>query len=787
MGIASATIRATNRAKKTIRTHCVRALLLSTCVGAVSALAWGNAAVAQNYQVSSVVVNGNQRVEDATVLSYLQLDAGGSVSAAQLNAAVQRLQRSGLFESVNVRPVDGRIVVDVKEYPTINRVNIEGNKRLKDAELESLIKSQSRKVYNPAVAENDAAALTEAYRQAGRVAATVRPRIIPRSSNRVDLVFEVGEGDVVELERVSFVGNRAYSDRRLRRVIGSKQAGFLRALIKDDTFIADRIAFDRQLLNDFYQSRGYVDFKVLSATPELARQRDGYFVTFTVREGQQFRVGNVTTTSNLPGINPAEFQAVSRLKPGSVYSPAKIENTIMRMERLALKKGLSFIRVEPRIKRNDADVSLDVEFAVIRGPRVFVERIDIEGNATTLDRVIRRQFRTVEGDPFNPREIRDAAERIRALGYFKTADVNTRKGSAGDRVIVDVDVDETTTGSLGFGVSYGSEGASLNLNYSERNFMGRGQTLAFSFDTGSDNKDTSLVFVEPGFLGRDLALGLNLYYRTTDSKYAQYDTEILGFSPSLEFPVSENGRLRVDYTIEKSTIENAADTLSPIIKRDEGEQMKSAVGYTYSYDTRLTGLNPVSGVLFRFGQQFGGVGGGMRYVETTGLVAAETKVMREEVNLRAEFEFGAHSRLSGNSRITERFFLNSSKLRGFEGAGVGPRDLDSANADALGGNYFAVARLESDFPLGLPEEYGIRGGVFFDVGSVWGLDDVAGTSGTAQPGGIVDDGIHLRSTLGFSILWDTQIGPLRFNFSKALVKQPYDRERSFDLTVSTRF
>ncbi|WP_299195200.1 outer membrane protein assembly factor BamA [uncultured Litoreibacter sp.] len=746
-------------------------------------------AAAQSFSISTIEINGNQRIEDATVLSFLNIPRGQPVSAAQLNDAFQRLQRSGLFESVDIVPAGNRLIVTVKEFPTINRVNIEGNKRLKDEDLLPLLQSQSRRVYNPSTAEADAQTLSEGYRQAGRIAATVTPRIIPRSNNRVDLVFEVAEGRVVEVERISFVGNRNYSDRRLRRVVESKQAGLFRTVIASDTFIADRIAFDRQLLRDFYLSRGYVDFQVLSASPELTRERDAFFVTFKVQEGQQFKFGEITTTSDLAEIDVDEFQSVSKIKSGKTYSPARIENTITRMERLAIQKGFDFIRVEPRVTRNDADLTLDIEFIVTRGPRVFVERIDIEGNATTLDRVVRRQFRTVEGDPFNPREIRDAAERIRALNYFSTADVNTREGSGPDQVVVDVDVEETTTGSLGFGVSFGSEaGVGFNVSFSERNFLGRGQRLGFSFDTGSDTQDTSLSFVEPAFLGRDLALGLNVYYRTTDSEFANYDTLNVGFEPSLEFPVSENGRLRLNYRLSRDSIKNVDRTqtagvfdTSTILQLEEGSRYTSALGYQYSYDTRRTGLNPNAGVLLRFGQQFGGIGGGQQFINTSGLVSAETKVAREEVTLRAEFEFGAQTMLTGNSRITERFFIGGRRLRGFDTDGLGPRDLVSGNRDALGGNYFAVARLEAEFPVGLPEEYGISGGAFFDVGSVWGLDNVNSQTG------VVDDSLNLRATIGVSVFWDTQIGPLRFNFSRALKKETYDRERSFDLTVSTRF
>ncbi|MEM9434060.1 MAG: outer membrane protein assembly factor BamA [Pseudomonadota bacterium] len=745
-------------------------------------------AQAQSFQFSQVSIEGNQRIEDATVLSFLGFERGASVSEAQLNDAFQRLQRSGLFASVDLVPAGNTLVVTVVEFPTINRVNIEGNERIDDEALTPLIQSRSRRVYNPSTAEADAAAITNAYTQAGRITATVTPRIIERSNNRVDLVFEVAEGGVVEVERISFVGNRAYSDRRLRRVLESKQAGFFRAFVRSDTFVADRINFDRQLLRDFYLSRGYVDFQVLSATPELTRQRDAFFITFDVQEGQQFRFGEITTTTDLNEIDPDEFMAVSKIKTGNVYSPARVENTITRMERLAAQKGLNFIRVEPRIIRNDAEVILGVEFAITRGPRVFVERIDIEGNATTLDRVVRRQFRTVEGDPFNPREIRDAAERIRALNYFSTADVNSRQGSAPDQVVIDVDVEETTTGSLGFGVSYGAEdGGAFNINFSERNFLGRGQILQFSFDTGTDTQNTSLTFVEPAFLGRDLRAGILLLYQTTDSEFADYDTRRIRFQPSVGFPISENGRIDLNFRLAEEKISNVATDVSPIIQRDDGTYRSASIGYDYSYDSRRTGLNPNAGVLLRFGQQIGAFGAGREFVRTTGLVSAQTQVAQEEVTLRAEFEFGAQTALTGNSVVTERFFNTSSIIRGFESGGIGPRDLESVGDDPLGGNYFAAARFEAEFPVGLPEEYGITGGLFLDVGSVWGLDDVRGTVGPSQPTGLVDDGFSLRSAIGISIFWDTQIGPLRLNFSRALVSESFDRERTFDLTVSTQF
>ena len=743
-------------------------------------------ASAQTYAFTSVQVEGNQRVDAATILSYAGIARGESLSAAELNDAYQRIVNSGLFETVELIPQGGRLLIRVAEYPTINVINFEGNARLSDEDLSKIVKSQSRRVYSPALAEDDAAAIVQAYEQQGRLAATVVPKIIRRSDNRVDLAFEIVEGQVIEVQRISFVGNRNYSEFRLRRALRTKQAGLLRRFIRSDTFIADRIAFDKQVLSDFYQARGYVDFQVLSVTSELTRNRDAFLITFNIREGQQFRFGEVTASSDVPQIDPATYQDAIRISSGTVYSPSHVENAIARLERLAVDQGLDFIRVEPRIRRNDRDLTLDVDFVLTKGPRVFVERIDIEGNATTLDRVIRRQFRTAEGDPFNPRAIRAAAERIRALGFFKTAEVTSREGTAPDKVIVDVNVEEKPTGSLSFGVNYSvANGAGATVSFTERNFLGRGQYLSFSFSTGIDNNVTSISFAEPAFLGRDVRFGFDASYaESTSENDTLFDTRAIRVSPSLEFPLGERTRLALRYTLAQEEMFNYTGR-SPIIDAEvaQGAQIDSKIGYSLSYDSRDTGLNPNAGILLRFNQDFAGLGGDREYIETSALIAAETTAFNEDVTLRAEFEGGLLSMSGSDSRMTDRYFLNG-KMRGFDNNGLGPRDGSppTKTDEALGGNAYAVMRLEAEFPIGLPEEYGITGGVFADAGSVWSLDNTTG--GTT---GGVDDSFHLRSAVGVSIFWETPIGPLRFNFSQAIDKQSYDVTRSFDLTIATRF
>ncbi len=740
---------------------------------------------AQTFRFNTFEVQGNTRIETASILTQLGVTPGAPISAGQLNDGFQRLQASGLFETVEIVPQGSKLLVIVNEYPTINRISLEGNARLDDEALLTVVGSQVRRVYSPRQAERDAAAIADAYASAGRLSATVQPKIIRRSDNRVDLVFEIAEGRVSEVERLSFVGNRVFSDRRLRRVLETKQAGLFRALVGSDTFVADRIALDTQLLRDFYLSRGYADVQVLSATPELSPNRDAYFLTFRIQEGQQFRFGEVTAVSALPEIDTAEYQSEIRVRPGDIFNPQSLERQIQRLELLATQQGLTFIRVTPQITRNDRTQTLDVDFVIEKGERVFVERIDIEGNATTLDRVIRREFDTVEGDPFNPRAIRAAAERIRALGYFSQAEVTAREGTAEDQVIVDVDVEEQPTGALGFGVNYSVErGVGFSLSFSESNFLGRGQIFNFAVDTGTDNGSTNLTFVEPYFLNRDLALSFSVFYNENSSDTLTFNTESIGFRTGLEFPAGDFRRLSLFYGLTQDRLEARSDTpLSPILLEDEGKSLTSFVGYTYSYNTIGTGLDPTRGIRLRFGQQFAGLGGDEEFVKTTFLAAAQRTIRNDEVTLNATFEGGILNSLGDdNSRQSNRFFNSPSIIRGFESGGIGPRDLNFSDA-ALGGNYFVAARFEAQFPLGfVPEEYGITAATFLDMGSVWGLDDTSSTGPIA-----VDDDFFLNSAVGVGFLWDTAIGPLRFNFTRAINKRSFDQEQNFDLTIQTRF
>ena len=749
----------------------------------------GSASWAQEFNFSSIEVDGNRRIETSTIISYANLPLRKNVSASEISAAYQEVANSGLFEDIEFIPQGRRLIIKVQEYPTISQVAFEGNDRLKDEVLAQIVSAKSRRVFNSMKVEEDRERIAQAYADMGRLASRVTPKIIRLPDNRVNLVFEIFEGGVVEIERIGFVGNKTYSDRKLRNVLNTKQAGLLRLLVQRDTFIEDRIEFDKQILTDFYQSRGFVDFVINGVNAEFSEERDGYFITFNIQEGQQFNVGAVTLVSERSDVDEAVFSAALTLKPSVIYSPLAVEDDIARLERLAVMEGVDFLRVTPRLKRNDSTRTLDVAFVVDRGERIFIERINLSGNTSTLDNVIRRQFLAVEGDPFNPRALRAAVDRIRRLGFFDPVNVSTRAGNKPETVIIDLVVGEKPTGSLSLGAGYSSAlGLGGIIEYRERNFIGRGQGLNFKIQGGSDNTTYSVRFTEPAFLGNELQFSLNLAYEETNEKNSTYDTRSVNFQPGISYPV--NNFIRVGFRYSYTSDEVSGNAVSSIIG-DEFKQRRintSGVGYTFGYDTRRVGLNPIAGVLLQFGQDFTGLGGDTTSVKSNLKLQGEQKTFGEEVTLSATFEAGDLRYSKGQSRVSDRFALGSRVMRGFNPGGVGPRERSNDGSetinDALGGEQFAVARFEAEFPIGIPEEYGITGGVFYDVGSLWGLPVETSPNGANT---VYYNAAIPRQVAGATVFWATPIGPLRFNWTRAIQKEEFDEANNFEFTLSTRF
>jgi outer membrane protein insertion porin family len=745
---------------------------------------------------SRVDVAGNQRIEADTIRAYAGIEPGVPVSPEQVNLAVRNLFDTGLFEDVQVAPEAGRLVITVVENPTINQIAFEGNDELDDDALTEAIQLRPRLAYSVAAAEADAQRIIEAYRAAGRYAAAVNPVIIRQPENRVDLVFEISEGRPTSVQRVNFVGNQAFSDRRLRRVIQTNQANWASFIFGGTSYDADRLELDRELLRQFYLERGYIDFQVLSSTAQLVRERNGFFLSFTVSEGERYDFGQVSVSSAVPGLNAADFQALlAPVAGGGVYNVKLVDRVVQRMAYQAGQAGYAFVEIRPQVTKNPGNRTVDINFQLVEGQRVFVERIDISGNTRTLDRVIRRQFHIVEGDAFNSREIREAEDRIRGLGYFKEASVNVREGTTPDQALIDVRVEEQPTGSLSLGGAFSSsEGLSAQISLTERNFLGRGQTFTATISASSEFANYELGFYEPSLFDRDLLAGFSIFYRDRNYEEQSFNTSSIGIEPRVGFPLSENGRLTLRYRLSQDGIDDVQDDTSRIIQQEEGDLITSAVGFTYAYDRRNSVVDPTAGFILTVNQQFAGLGGDVTHSKTQGTARAYTSFFDEDLVLSAELEGGVIVSQDG-TRITDRFTTGGDSFRGFARNGVGPRDFcgDADEAvctvpqvglevdDALGGNYYSVLRLDASFPIGLPEEYGIYGGLFADAGSLWGLDETAGSMGE------VDDGFHLRAAAGISLFVDTPFAPLRFNYAVPLKREDYDVVERFRFSVQTRF
>ncbi|HEU0220725.1 MAG TPA: outer membrane protein assembly factor BamA [Paracoccaceae bacterium] len=778
----------------------VAGLLVATICGSSPAPVRAQVATPARVTISEIEVRGNRRIEAETIRLYAGINPGQTVTAEELNLAARKIFATGLFADVNVVPEGTRLVITVAENPTINRISFEGNDVLDDEALQSAIASRPRRAYTRGAAEQDAQLIIETYRRAGRYGAEVTPKIIEQPDNRVDLVFEIFEGEVTEVVAINFVGNTKISDRRLRRAIQTREANILSFLFTSDNYDPDRLELDKQLLRRYYLERGYADFVVTSATAELSVERDGFFVTFSVEEGEQYSYGPADVVSSAVGLDPEEFRPLIETEETEVYNVREVERTIDAMTFLAGQKGYAFIQVRPQVNKDDEARTISITYELVEGPKVYIERIDIRGNTSTLDRVIRRQFDVVEGDAFDARAIQRARSRIQELDFFAKSDVRVEQGTDEDRAVVVVEVEEKLTGSIAFGIGYSSaDGPIGSFIIREENFLGRGQDVALEFTLAGERQAVDLNFFEPAFLDRDLGAGFHVYYRQTDrTDESSYDERNVGFEPRIVFPTSEEGELELRYRVSLDDIDPIARErasrfrTSRFIIEEAGERYTSLFGYTYTHDLRDDPVEPRSGYLLSFAQDFAGVGGDARYVRTVANAKAYASAFDGDVVFSAELEGGALYGLDYEPTVTERFFLGGETFRGFVFGGFGPKDTSiippggtrRAN-DFLGGNYYMVGRFQASFPIGLPEEYRVYGGVFADVGTLWGLDRTSVTRGGNTF--TVDDAANLRAAVGFSIFWDSTFGPLQFNIAYPVLREDTDEAEYFRFSAGTRF
>jgi outer membrane protein insertion porin family len=749
--------------------------------------------------IADVRIEGIQRIEPETVRSYLLLQPGDAWDAERVDRSLKALFATGLFADVKLTREGNALVVRVVENPIINRIAFEGNSKLSDKELNAEVQARPRVVYTRTRVQNDVRRIIELYRRQGRFAATVEPKIIQLPENRVDVVFEINEGPSTGIRAINFVGNRRFSDSGLRGVIETKESRWYRFLSTSDTYDPDRVAYDRELLRKFYLSEGYADFRVVSAVAELTPDRDAFVLTFTVDEGERYRFDKIDVDIALKDLPREAVLPLLTVRPGEWYDAQAVERSISVLTDALGNRGYAFVEIRPEITRNREAHTVDIVFRVQEGPRVYVERIDITGNLRTLDKVIRREFRLVEGDPFNTTRMQRSKERIQNLGFFKKVEVTNAPGSAPDRTVINVDVEEQSTGELSLGVGFSSsDGPLADISVRERNFLGRGQDLRIGTVVSFRSQQADISFTEPYFLDTNIAAGIDVFAIKTSPTNgfftggtAAYQQTSYGGALRAGYQITENLRQTWKYTARTDNITNIASDASVFIQLQRGRHSTSEIGQVLLYDRRDNRLEPTDGYFASIGNDFAGVGFGVQYVRNKANVGYYYSIAPQWV-LSFTAEAGYIFGWGGDPVfLQDRFFVGGDNFRGFQSAGIGPRD--SISGDALGGNKYYLGTLALGVPLGLPKELGISGRVFSDFGTLYSNDQKKITLTTEQLnaiGGVppvIRDSAALRASAGVGVTWKSPVGPIRLDLAYPVKKESFDKTQIFHVSFGTRF
>jgi len=758
---------------------------------------------AQAATVSSIQVEGNRRIESSTIISYVTVVPGRNFGARDLNESLQSLFATGLFSDVSLERRGNVLAVQVVENPVVRQVVFEGNRRIDDSALSTVVQLEPRRVLTESAVQSDTQRILEAYRRNGRFAARVEPKLIDVGDNRVDLVYEIEEDERSGVSRITFIGNQAFSDGKLRDTITTEQSGLLSFLSSADVYDPDRLDADRERLRRFYLSEGYADFRVVSAVAELDREQNVFFITFTVDEGPRYQFGNIEIDSTLRELDPEDLYSVLETRPGDTYDASAVDRSIEALTIEVSRYGYAFVQVRPRGDRNAADNTIDLTYFVDEGVRAYVERIDISGNTRTRDYVIRREFDFAEGDAFNRVLVDRAQRRLEALGFFESVRITTAQGSASDRIVLNVTVVEQSTGDFSFGVGYSTtSGVTLELSVTERNFLGRGQYVRAAVGGGLDeNRTFDFSFTEPYFLGRRLAAGFDLYRRESgDSDDNAYTTIATGGALRIVAPITNDLNFGLSYGLDVSEYDldagssasravlqlvGAPDFTTPTAANYSNERVNSNLTWTLVYDTVDNRTTPRDGYFARLRQTVAGLGGDAEYVQTT-FDARAFRTLSTDLDLVASVRVQAGNVWSWNDDnllIVDGFFKGADLVRGFDS--LGPRDANTL--DTLGGTTYAGISGELNFALPyVTEAIGIRGAVFADAGTLF--DPVGSVDNLVTAGGItLNDDNSIRASVGASLIWNSPFGPLRADYAHVLASETYDREEAFRFSAGARF
>jgi len=801
--------------------------------------------------VNSIVVQGNRRVEADTVRSYFKVGPGEHLDAAKIDAGLKALYASGLFDDVHITQSGGHIIVTVVESPVINRLAFEGNHRMKDEQLQEEIQSKARDSLSRPRVQADTQRIIDVYHRNGRFDVTVVPQIIERPNNRVDLIFVVNEGEKTGVKSINFVGNKSYSSWRLKEVIKTSESNFLSFLQTTDVYDPDRMEADRDLIRRFYLKHGFADVQVVSAVAEYDPAKKGFLVTFTIEEGPLYHFGAADIQSNVRAIDSQSLRSVMRMRQGDIYNGEAIEKTVEDLTVEVARRGYPFATVRPRGDRNPQTRTINVSFVVDEGTRAYIERINIHGNIRTRDYVIRREFDIAEGDPYNRALIDRAERRLKNLNFFKSVKITNEPGSAPDRVVINVELEEQSTGDFSIMGGYSTaEGWLAQMSVSERNLLGTGRYAKVALTYGEYVRGAEFNFIEPYFLDQRLAAGIDLFAKETlSNSYLSYGTESYGGSFKLGIALREDLALQLRYSIytQRITLPNYLDdcnNLNPdfvntfaspqaiiaagaagVFYNDPtgttcytygqaslpvraelaaGTTLTSLAGYGLTYNTLDNNKSPTNGLLATFGQDFAGIGGDVAYMRSALDFHTYYEVIPDLIGI-LHLQGGNMIGLGGQEiRLLDDFKMGPNLVRGFAPAGLGPRDITQGTSnDAIGGTNYWGASLEFQYPFYfLPKDTGFRGAVFVDAGSVWGYKGETTYAATGEINGVINstagsfvcqcgmqyaDSSFVRSSAGASIIWDSPFGPLRFDFAYPISKTGYDRTQFFAFGGGTHF
>jgi outer membrane protein insertion porin family len=734
--------------------------------------------------IEFIRVEGTQRVEDETVLTYMLVREGIKDAADLVDQSVKTLFSSGLFADVTIRREDKGLVVTVVENPIVNRVSFEGNSAITNENLGKEGVLSARQIYTRAKVQDDVERQIELYRRSGRFAVRIEPKVIQLPQNRVDLVFEISEGPTTGISAINFLGNRVFSDDELRGIILTRESRWWRIFSSSDNYDPDRVAYDGELLRQHYLSKGYADFSVVATNAELTRDGESFFVSFVIEEGQKYSFGEARISTSLDTLDIVELEEQITHQAGEQYDQRALDKTVDALTKLVGESGFAFANIRPRPRNNREAATIDIEYVINEGPRVYVERVNVNGNSRTKDDVIRREMRLVEGDAFNKVLLSRSERSVRGLNFFSNVSVTESPGTEEDQTIIDVNVREMPTGELSFGVGYSSaEDFTTQLSVSERNFLGRGQKLRVNIGVSNQVQRYNIGFTEPYFLGRDVSAGFSVFNTQTDYDYQRgLELNETGVGFNLGFPLSEDGRLSLfaNFVNDELTNSGVQSTTQPY------NLFKQEFGYFYSIDQRDDFVHPTDGWNLTFGQDIAGPGGDVSYLRTRAS-ANFFEELAEGWILHLRGTLGIiHDYKGGSIRYTDRFFRGGRDFRGFERGGVGPRQLSASGTDtsggiALGANRYMIGTAQVSLPIGLSRESGVRANLFVDFGVL------GETDATASVGQRIEDEMAFRATTGLSFAWRSPFGPVRFDFAEPLVKEDYDQTRFFRFTIGTSF